>query len=136
MVRTLIAGASAAVVLTAGLVGMPAAGAEYEPYGSTSAKKQVLKPGCKYYHYRYRVDVPSDNWAAETFLVNPRGVTISSGAYLGDFDPDTDGVRWRLCRASLRAGVYKIRMKVTYKVGYDKVEGFVKPSYFRLVRRR
>jgi hypothetical protein len=135
MLRTLIAGAGAGILLTAGLVA-PSTGADHQPYGSTSANKQALKPGCDFYHYRYRIDVPSDNWGAETFLVGPSGGTVASGVFLPVSDPVAGHGRFRLCRPSINAGRYKIRMKVTYKVGYDHYEGFVEPSYFRLVRRR
>jgi hypothetical protein len=135
MLRTLIAGAGAGVLLTAGLVA-PSTGSDYAPYGSTSANKQALKPGCAFYHYRYRIEVPSDNWGAETFLVGPGGGRVASGIFLPVSDPVAGRGRFRLCRPSISAGRYQIRMKVTYKVGYDHYEGFVEPSYFRLVRRR
>jgi hypothetical protein len=135
MLRRLIAGASAGLLLAGGLVSSPAE-ADYKPWGSTSAKDQVLKPGCAYYHYRFRVDPPTDNWAAEVFLLAPNGGPVSSGALLAASDPSPGKARFRLCRPSLVTGKYKIRMKVSYKDGYDLFEGYVKPSYFRLLPRR
>ena len=55
---------------------------------------------------------------------------MSSGALLADSDPSPGKAKFRLCRPSLVAGKYKIRMKITYKDGYDNYEGYVKPSYF------
>lgn len=135
MLRTLLAGTTAALLLVAGLVIAPA-GSASESFGAISAKRQVLKPKCASYHYRYRIDVPSDNWAAETFLVGPRGGGVASGALLSGPNAKVGRSSWRLCRASIISGRYTIRMKVTYKVGYDKFESFVKPSHLRLVRRR
>jgi hypothetical protein len=135
MLRTLIAGAGAGVLLSAGLVAPPA-GADYKPYGATSAATQELKPGCDFYYYRYRITVPSEDWGAETFLIGPHGGRVASGVLLPVSDPVAGRARFRLCRPSLVAGRYKIRMRVTFTVDYDKFEGFVTPSYFRLVRRR
>jgi hypothetical protein len=134
MLRRLIAGSSSGLLLAAGLVGS-SAGA-YEPWGSTRAADQVLKSSCAYYHYRYVIDPPTDDWAAEIFLVGPKGGPIASAALDVNSDPATGKEHFRLCRPSITPGRYKIRMKITYLVdGYDKFEGFVKPSYFRLTRR-
>ena len=135
MLRRLIAGSSAGLLLAAGLVGS-SAGAAYEPWGSTRAADQVLKSSCAHYPYRYRIDPPTDDWAAEIFLVGPRGGRIASAALDVNSDPAAGIEHWRLCRPSLTPGRYKIRMKITYLVDhYDKYGGFVKPSYFRLLRR-
>jgi hypothetical protein len=135
MLRTLIAGAGAGVMLAAGLVAPPAS-ADYKPYGATSATTQELKPGCDFYYYRYRITVPSEDWGAETFLIGPHGGRVASGVLLPHSDPVAGRARFRMCRPSLVAGRYKIRMRVTFKVDYDTFEGNVAPSHFRLVRRR
>jgi len=135
MLRTLIASAGTGLLITAGTLA-PAPSIADEPWGGTSAADQLLKPGCRHYHYRFRVNPPTDNWAAETFLIGPKGGKISSGALLAPSDPSPGRATFRLCRPSIIAGKYKIRMKITYKDGYDKYEAFVKPSYFRLMRRR
>jgi hypothetical protein len=134
MVRRLIAGTSAGLMLAAGLVGSSAEAA-YQPWGGTHAADQVLKSSCASYHYRYRIDPPTDDWAAEIFLSGPKGGPIASAALDVKSDPAVGKEHWRLCRPSITPGRYKIRMKITYLRGYEKHEGFVKPSYFRLVRR-
>jgi hypothetical protein len=136
MLRRGIAGSSATLLLLGGLVGSPTAASAYQPWGGTSANNQELKPSCDYYHYRYRIDPPTDDWAAELFLIGPEGGKITSAAFDVDSDPAVGRARWRLCRASIMAGRYKIRMKITWLDGYDLHEGFVQPSYFRLLRRR
>jgi hypothetical protein len=136
MLRRVIAATSAGLLLAVGLGPASTARAEYVPWGSTSARDQVLKPSCAAYFYRYKMTPPIDDWAAELFLVGPNGVTIQSAALDIDSDPAADRLHWRLCRPSLRPGRYKIKMKVTYLDGYDKYEGWVRPSYFRLLRRR
>ncbi len=95
----------------------------------------MIKRSCHYYPYRYVVDPPTDQWAAEIFLVGPRGGGIASAA----IDSASDRARgkrfWRLCRASVISGRYKMRMKITWQRGFDRHEGWVKPSHFRLRRR-
>ncbi len=132
MLRRVIAGTSAGLLLAVGLVGPSTAQAEFEPWGRTSAPNQVLKPSCSYYRYHYRITPPVNDWAAEIFLSGPNGVKIASAALDIDSDPAAGKLRWRLCRASLKPGRYKMRMRVTWLDGYDKHEGFVPPSYFRL----
>ena len=134
MLRRLIAGASAGLLLAGGLVSSPAEAAP--ALGQHHAADQALKPSCAHYPYRYRIDPPTDDWSAEIFLMAPRGVPIASAALDASSDPAAGKKHWRLCRPSITPGRYKIRMKVTYLDGYDKFEGFVRPSYFRLVRRR
>ena len=134
MLRRLIAGSSAGLLLAAGLVSS-SSGAAYEPWGGTSAKDQFLKRSCAHYPYRYRIDPPVDDWAAEIFLSGPNGVPIASAALDIDSDPAVGKEHWRLCLSSITPGRYKMRMKITYLDGYEKFEGFVKPSYFRLKRR-
>lgn len=136
MLRRVIAWASAAVLLSTLLVAASATTATaYRPWGETSARNQVLKPGCKTYHYRYVVDPPSREWAAEIFLKGPRGGGIAHAVLDSNADPARGHRTWRLCRASLIAGRHKIKMKVTWLRGFEKREGWVKPSYFRLRRR-
>ena len=136
MLRRMLAWVIAATMVGTALVtaSMESAGA-YRPWGHTAAKNQVLKRSCAHYPYRYRVTAPSDEWAAEVFLVGPRGGGIASAAFDSRADPDRGRAGWRLCRASLIAGRYKMRMKITWLRGYEKHEGWVKPSSFRLRRR-
>lgn len=134
MLRTLIASAVVGLLFATGSM-VPATSYAYVDWGRTWAHDQVLKPGCHHYRYHFRINPPSDNWAAETFLIGPKGGQVSSGALLEPSDPSPGIARFRLCRASVIAGKYKIRMKITYKIDYEKHEGFAKPSYFRLTRR-
>jgi hypothetical protein len=138
MLRTLIAGVGAGALLTVGsLVAAAPAGADYQPWGSTSSRDHVLQRGCHDYFYRYRITVPSDIWMAETFLIGPKGRLVTSGAMMTFSDGKTGRERWQLCRSSVVSGRYKIRMKVTWRGdGYTNHVGWVKPSYFRLLRRR
>jgi hypothetical protein len=130
----------AATALVAGLVvaalstAPPAQAAQYEPWGQARSSDKVLRPRCHDYAYRYRITVPSNEWAAEVFL-SSRGRAVASGALLSSEDPDRGYATFRFCRQSVRYGVYKIRMKVTWREGaYENHEGFVRPTYFRLVR--
>ena len=91
---------------------------------------------CAHYPYRYVIDPPTDDWAAEIFLVGPKGGPHRERGARRQLRSRDGHRHWRLCRPSLTPGRYKIRMKITYLVDhYDKYEGFVKPSYFRLKRR-
>ena len=135
LLRRIIVGTCAGLLLSAGSL-VPATGVDYVPGGRTAAIDQLLKPGCRHYHYRFRIDPPTDNWAAELFLVGPKGLGLGTAAYQGPQDPGLGRAAFRLCRSSITAGKYTIRMKITYKDGYDKYEGWVKPSHFRLLRRR
>jgi hypothetical protein len=81
MRRSAIASSSAALLLASLLVSAPPASADYQPWGSTSAEKQRLRNGCRYYAYTYRVHPPVDDWAAEVFLVGPKGGQIASAVF-------------------------------------------------------
>jgi len=135
LLRRIIVGTTAGLLLAAGSL-VPATSVDYVPWGRTAAIDQLLKPGCRHYHYRFRINPPTDNWAAELFLTGPKGGHLSTAAYHGPYDPGVGRAAFRLCRQSIIAGKHTIRMKITYKDGYDKHEGWVKPSHFRLLRRR
>ena len=103
--------------------------------GQHARQRPGAEARCAHYAYRYRIKPPINDWAAETFLIGPNGVPLSSGALDVGSDPAVGKEHFRLCKASITPGRYKIRMKITYLDGYDKFEGFVKPSYFRITRR-
>jgi len=144
MLRTAIVGAIAALLLPATLVAAtptPAsAGRDFKPWGYTRAPDQVLRSGCHNYRYTYKVDPPGFRWAAEVFLIDPRGVGLASAAFLKGGDPKQGSETWRICRASTKPGRFKMKMKVTYceerecRSPTDPRRGYVKPSYFRLTR--
>lgn len=136
MMSRVIAGATSGLLMSTGLVaGSASTAGAYQPWGSTTAKNQVVKRSCHYYPYRYRIQAPTDEWSAEIFLVGPKGGGIASAA----LDAASDRARgkrfWRLCRASVISGRHTMRMKITWLRGYEKHEGWVKPSHFRLRRR-
>jgi hypothetical protein len=134
MLRALAAGLVG--LLTAGLlVNAAPASADYVSWGSAEASNQRLHRKCHRYAYTYRVNPPTDNWAAELFLVGPKGARLNSAYYVFNADPAAGKGGWRLCRPKTRPGRYTIRMKVSYIDGYDLHEGWVKPTRFRLTRR-
>jgi len=145
--RRWIAAAGTGLMLSAGLIASaPAGGAaagydEQNPktWGAVRAPDQVLKKGCHRYRYHYRVDVP--DWAAEVFVVNPRGRTILHDVTFVASEPRRGWRRFTtdICRASAPYGRYKLRMKVTWNPDEgdptpDNIDGFVKTSFFRFTR--
>lgn len=105
-----------------------------EPLGTTSARTQVLHQGCHAYPYSYRVNPPPDTttWSAEIFLIGPRGYKLASAYFLSPEDATRGKSAWRLCRASITRGRYKMRMKVTFIDTYDVATSRVKPTTFRI----
>jgi hypothetical protein len=143
--RRSIVGLCAALMLTSGLVASVPAPAtshdHWKPWGYIKAPDQKLRSGCHRYVYRYKVDPPTGDWAAEMFLVGPRGRGIAAYAVDSSLDPAKDRLRWStpLCRASLKPGKYKVKMKITYNPDPEdptpeNVEGWVRPDTFRLYR--
>lgn len=134
---TTAAAAAAALLsgaLVAGTTATAAASPTYHPWGTTSSKDHVLKQGCHSYPYSYRITAPSDDWAAEIFLVNPNGRALASAAVLSESDPEAGTLRFRLCRASTVFGRHKIKMKVTWQRDRETTDGWVAPSTFRFKR--
>lgn len=116
-----------------------AAAPRYYSWGSARAKTQKLRAHCHRYRYTYRVNAPTDQWLIEIVLVNRRGVNIASNVFDSGFDPAVGRSTWKLCRPTVGAGRYKIKMKVTYSsgsAGYDVTRGSVRPTFFRLVNKR
>jgi hypothetical protein len=142
--RKPIAGSgAAALVLAAGLMvaAAPPTAADHhwKAWGSTRAADQTLRAGCHKYRYHYRVDPPTNSWSAEVFLVNRNGRGITSMALDSASDPAAGWRKWTICRPSTVYGKHKMRMKVTYNPEpedptADNIDGWVKPSYFRLKR--
>jgi hypothetical protein len=141
--RKSLAGSSAALALATGLLVSAApeapAAPHYKPWGSVRAPDQVLRDGCHRYRFHYRMNPPTNSWAAEFFLVNPNGHGLTSTAILTESDPAKGWKKFTICRASTVYGRHKIRMKVTYDPQpsdptSDNVDGWVKPGFFRLTR--
>jgi hypothetical protein len=108
-----------------------------EPLGVASARNQVLREGCHSYPFTYRVNPPlhTTSWSAEIFLIGPRGGKVGSAAFLSPADATTGKSTWRMCRSSMVAGTYTMRMKVTIVDVYDLLTTSVKPTTFRISRR-
>lgn len=151
MLRTVLTGAATAALLTTGLVatspapagaGAPAATyghsarPSYQPYGRAVSTDHVLRRGCKYYKFSYRVHPPTDEWAAEIFVINPNGRRLLSYAIDAASDPGQDTRRWstQICRRSTVYGKHTIKMKITWQDGRQVYDTFVKPSTFRFTR--
>lgn len=127
--RTVITGLITAVLFA---IGMPAATAGDPDFGRMWRADGVLRPSCHNYKYHYKVTPPKPNWSLETFLVDPRGETIASGALDSAIDPKRGTARFRFCRYNTTHGRFKLRGKLTYDDGYDQFVKWVKPGYFRL----
>jgi hypothetical protein len=140
MLRTLIA-RTATVALAGSLLvvaspGPSDADREARSWGTISSKNHVLKRGCHFYTYRYRITAPNDDWSAEVFLVRPDGVGLASDAIDTLPNPDRGRRTLQVCNASTTPGTHKLRMKVTYNVNTrEQRAGFVDPDRFRFLRR-
>jgi hypothetical protein len=130
---TLLGSVLAALVLAGGVVA-PADGTTTSSYGHTHAADGTLRNGCHNYRYHYVVATPTNDWTLETFLVDPTGETLASGAFLSDSDPRRGHGRFRFCRYSTRAGTFTIRAKVHWYNGSEEHKAFFKNSHFRLRR--
>lgn len=127
MLRALFVGMLSAVLL---VIGQPVALAGDADFGRTWARDKVLKPGCHEYRYQYRVKPPEDDWALETFLLDPNKKQVGSGQKLFNTDPKRGSDTFRLCRRATVPGRFKIKGKLTY--GADDKEVWIKPGFFRL----
>lgn len=116
------------------VVAGPAGGALATSYGHTGAPDRVLRDGCHGYRYHYRVRPPTNDWVLETFLVDPRGDTIASGAFISDSDPKRGHGKFRFCRYNTRPGRFTIKAKLTWYNGYAEHKTWLRKSHFRLYR--
>jgi len=102
-------------------------------WGTTLAHDGRLRRGCRTYHYGYRISPPKGDWQFETFVVGPGRVAIASNTFQIAMDPLADDrVPYRICRASTRAGVFKIRAKLSTLEGDELTEGWLPVTRFRL----
>lgn len=103
--------------------------------GSTHARDGVLRSGCKDYGYRYRLNIRTNDWTLETFLRDPTGETIASGAFTAGPDPKrkTDA-HFRFCRYTTKPGRFTIRAKLVYYNASGEHTVWLEPSHFRLRR--
>ena len=103
-------------------------------YGHTRASDGVLRSGCRNYGYRYRIKVRTNDWTLETFLRDPRGETIASGAYTADADPKRGPAYFRLCRYTTQPGRFTIRAKLTFYNATGEHTAWFERTSFRLRR--
>jgi hypothetical protein len=134
MTPVTLLGSVLATLLLAGGVVAPADGTTTSSYGHTHRGDGTLRNGCHNYRYKYVVATPTNDWTLETFLVDPTGETLASGAFLSDSDPRRGHGRFRFCRYSTRAGTFTIRAKVHWYNGSEEHKAFFKNSHFRLRR--
>jgi hypothetical protein len=105
-------------------------------YGGTHAPDGVLRKGCRNYAYSYTVTTPTHDWTLETFLRDPTGDSIASGAFMSDSDAATARSQFRFCRNGTRPGRFTIRGKVHWYDDEGEHVVWLEPSHFRLTRRR
>lgn len=128
-----VAAVLAAVLPVALMAATPAsANTNTTKYGSTGSPDRVLRHGCHDYRYHYKVTVPTNDWTLETFLVDPTGEKLASGAFASESDPDVGHGNWHICKPSTRPGTFKIKAKITFYNGPDSTKAWFKPSYFKL----
>ena len=129
---------SSLMVLGFGLAA-PAGAAEAKPevhpeWGKTSTKAHVLKRSCRNYGYSYAITPPEGEWGLEIFVVGPGRVHLFSDAFVIGMNPTVNRDKFRICRASTRPGVFKIRalLSVQTKSGKDYQQGWLPVTKFRL----
>jgi hypothetical protein len=103
-------------------------------WGKTTAKNGVLRKRCRNYTYSYAITPPEGLWGLETFLVGPRGKPLASGAMVIGQDEPVGKDKFRICRPTTRAGVFKIKAKLSVQNenGGDYQEGWLPVTKFRL----
>jgi hypothetical protein len=120
---------AALVVLT--LAAAPASASTSE-FGHTGSRDRVLKLSCHGYRYHFVVKAPTNDWTLETFLVDPTGDTIASGAFSSESENDRDHGHFRICRTNTVPGRFTIRAKLMWYRGAEEHKAWFKPSHFRL----
>jgi hypothetical protein len=120
-------------VLSATVVVAVPSAAEARSYGHTGAPDRVLRNGCHGYRYHFVVKPPTNDWILETFLVDPRGETIASGAFSADSENKRDHGAFHFCRYNTRAGRFTIRAKLTW-YGSAEHKTWLRRSHFHLTR--
>lgn len=138
--RTLLTALALALGLVSTTLTTPAIAGDGD-YGRTWRKDGTLRQGCHGYRFAYRVrpaavlDGADDDWAAEFFLVDPRGRGLGTVAKDSDIDPRRGSARFRVCRETTRPGRFRIRGKLSvYDDGILEGEVWIKVGRFRLRR--
>lgn len=117
------------------LLGAVPASATTSKYGHTGSRDRVLRPSCHNYGYHFVVKAPTNDWTLETFLVDPTGDTLTSGAFSSESEANTGHSHFRICRPSTVPGRFKIRAKLVFYTGNAPHTVWFTPSHFRLHRR-
>lgn len=101
--------------------------------GSTHARDGRLRSGCHDYGFRYRLNIRTNDWTLETFLRDPGGENIASGAYVADADPKRNrAAHFRFCRYTTQPGRFTIRAKLVYYNASGEHTVWLERSHFRL----
>lgn len=85
--------------------------------GSTAMPDQVLRRGCHEYSYTYQLAPDSPDWTLETYLIDPRGTPLASGAFIGGYDATSGRGEFTICRNTTRRGIFKLKAKLTVYLG-------------------
>ena len=138
--RTLLTALALALGLVSTTLTAPVSAGDSD-YGRTWRKDGTLRQGCHSYRFNYRVrpaavlEGANDDWAAEFFLVDPRGRGLGSVAKDSDIDPRRGHGKIRVCRETTRPGRFKIRGKLSvYDDGALVDEVWIEVGRFRLRR--
>lgn len=132
----LLAVAAVAVALVAALFTAPAVAQPQDVIGgNTAALDGTLRKGCHRYQFAYVAQVPSEDWTLEVSIVDRRGHSVASFAFLGPSDPKTQTTSYRLCRGATVPGTFRIKGILNW---YDDpsvpITAFVPVTRFRLAR--
>lgn len=103
--------------------------------GNTAGLSGILHKGCHRYFYAYAVQVPTEDWSLEVSIVDRRGHSVASFAYIGPSDPKTQTSEFRLCHNATVPGTFRIRSVLNW---YDDpsvpIPAPVPLTRFRLAR--
>jgi hypothetical protein len=103
--------------------------------GRTWASDGVLRNGCHYYRYEYKVRARGSEWSLELHLKDPTGETIASNVKDASINAKRGHGKFRFCRYSTTPGRFKIKGKLTRYDGHEQTVGWIKAGTFRLRRR-
>ncbi|WP_372736756.1 hypothetical protein [Nocardioides sp.] len=126
------------LVIGFGVASERADGAVHPEWGETAAKNRVLRKGCHNYKYTYKITPPHGDWGLETYLIGPGGKRLGSGVMAIGMDPKSGKDKFRICKATTRPGVFKIRAKLSVQewTGKNYQEGWLPVTKFRLRKKR
>ena len=103
--------------------------------GQVASPDGVLEKGCQRHRYRYRLNIPAgDSWALETWLVDRRGRTVSSGYQIKGADPKKGKGVFRFCSQNVKPGRYKVRARLVWSDYSDQHVKWLRPDRLRLRR--